>query len=81
MTLHYKDAQVKGNIYFQKTYPNYQFSVYVKFYYVLTGTGTKFVAYLSLPATLFKHEINIYWPIIMKKVTNDEYSLYFNNLT
>ena len=41
-----------------------------------TGTGTKFVAYLSPSPTFFKHKMNIDWPIMKNKLTNDVYSLY-----
>ena len=41
-----------------------------------TGTGTKFGAYLSPSPTLFMHKINIYWPIMKSKLTNNEYSWY-----
>ena len=37
---------------------------------------TKFAAYLSPSPTLFKHEMNIYWMILKKKVSYNEYSLY-----
>ena len=36
-----------------------------------TGTGTKFGAYLSPSPTLFKHKMNIYWPIMKNKMTNN----------
>ena len=39
---------------------------------ICTGTGTKFVAYLSHSPTLFKPEMNIYWVIMKHKVTNNE---------
>ena len=42
-----------------------------------TGTGTKFVTYLSPSPMLFKHEKDIFWPIMNNKETNNEYSLYF----
>ena len=41
---------------------------------MLTGPGTKFVAYLSPSPTLFKHEINIYWPIMKNKLNFDHIS-------
>ena len=37
-----------------------------------TGTGTKFVAYLSPSPMLFKHEMDIYWPFVKNKLTNKE---------
>ena len=43
---------------------------------IYTGTGTKFGAYLSPSPTIFKHEMNIYWPIMKNKLTNKEYSLH-----
>ena len=45
-------------------------------YHLRTGTGTKFGAYLSPSPMLFKHKMNISWPIMKNKVTNNEYSLY-----
>ena len=41
-----------------------------------TGMGTKFGAYLSPSTMLFKHKMNIYWPIMQIKVINIEYSVY-----
>ena len=43
-----------------------------------TGTGTQLVAYLSPSPTLFKHEINIYWPLKKNKLTNKESVLNVN---
>ena len=44
-------------------------------FYKCTGTGTMFVAYLSMSLTLFENGMYIDWPIMKKKVRNDEYSL------
>ena len=41
-----------------------------------TGKGTKFGGYLSSSPTFLKYEIDIYWPIMKTKVTNNEYSLH-----
>ena len=42
----------------------------------LTGTGTKFGGYLSSSPTCLKYQMDIYWPIMKTKVTNNEYSLH-----
>ena len=42
---------------------------------MITGTGTKFVTYLSPSPTLFKNEMSIYWPIMKNKVTNNDYTV------
>ena len=41
-----------------------------------SGTGTKFVAYLSSSPTFLKYQMDIYWPIMKTKLTNNEHSLH-----
>ena len=41
-----------------------------------TGTGTMFGAYPCPAPTIFKYEMNIYWPSVKNKLTNKEYSLH-----
>ena len=67
-------CQVLGLILLYMTFKHKTFSEYGP--RVHTGTGTKFVAYLSPSPTLLKHEMDIYWPILKNKVTKNKYSSY-----